>query len=270
MPTPTPVQRLFSLLKEPSWCTALRPEFDKPYMAAIAQALDDAELAAAEGDAMVTPPKTDIFRALNTVPVDEVRAVIVGQDPYPSAGDADGLAFSVRRDTNLPSALGKILAEARRDLKWKGRKNGDLTPWAKSGVLLLNAALTNLVGYTWAHGDLDWQRFTKAVLEVVARRQRKAVILLWGTKAAKFQSVFEDTGHDVISSDHPCASRTFVEGSDKTPFKGSKPFTKTNNALRAAGLLEVDWLLPAAGKRPPRSSGERSTPARTMRRRRGR
>jgi len=267
MPTSTPAQRLFSLLEEPSWRSALRTEFEQPYMAAIARALDEAEQAAAEGDARVTPCRSDIFRALNSVPVDEVRAVIVGQDPYPKAGDADGLAFSVRRDLKLPNALGKVLAEARRDLGWKGRTSGDLTPWVRSGVLLLNAALTNLVGYTWAHGDLDWQRFTRAVLGVVARRERKAVILLWGTEAAKFQSVFDGTDHKVIISDHPCASRKLVKGSDKVPFKGSKPFSKADDALRAAGLPGIDWSLPTAGRRPAGPAGERSASRGTVRRR---
>lgn len=262
-------QNLFALLKEPSWRNALRAEFDQPYMDEIAEALEAAELAAENGDARIAPCRSDIFRALNCVPVDKVRAVIVGQDPYPKRDDADGLAFSVRRDFKLPSALSKILAELRRDLGWSKMTSGNLTPWADAGVLLLNAALTNLVGYTWAHGDLDWQRFTRAVLGVVARRERKTVILLWGGEAAAFKSVFDGTTHKLLLSDHPCASRKMVEGSTKTPFNGSKPFSATNEFLRDEGFPEINWALPPAGPRPARASGGVSTePRRSVRRRR--
>ncbi|WP_333923581.1 uracil-DNA glycosylase [Sphingomonas sp. LR59] len=266
--TPSSTDQLFSLLVEPSWRDALRAEFDQPYMAEIANALEAAELSAESGDARVAPCRSDIFRALNLVSVDKVSAVIVGQDPYPNPGDADGLAFSVRRDAKLPSALSKILAEARRDLGWNGRKSGNLKPWAKSGVLLLNAALTNLVGYTWAHGDLDWPRFTRAVLGVMARRERKTVILLWGGKAGEFKSVFDGTDHKVLLSDHPCASRKLVEGSTDVPFNGSKPFSAANAFLRDERLPEIDWSLPPAGPRPARGRRDASSGQRASTRRR--
>ena len=267
MSVPSPRDEFFALLTEPSWRAALNPEFKKQYMAKIANAVAEAERRS-HAEPQLAPQRADIFRALNLVPVERVRAVILGQDPYPHAGDADGLAFSYRGTGRTPNALGKVLAEARRDLGWRTRPSRDLTPWAEQGVLLLNVALTNLVGETWAHGSLEWQQFTRAVLCAVADRSSPSAILLWGGKAGKFSSNFEGTQHKVFKTDHPCASRP-KDGFLSTPFKGSRPFSNANIFLESAVGTEIDWSLPPRTRRI-HSLAQNSEPSLTRRPVRGR
>jgi len=243
----SPSAKLLTLIAAPSWRAALAAEFQEPYMATIADAIDKAERSS-DDELQLSPRRDDIYRALNLVPIKSVRAVIVGQDPYPHIGDADGLAFSYRGDGATPNGLGKVLAEAKRDLGWKFKPTRDLTSWAEQGVLLLNAALTNLVGSTWAHGALDWQQFIGAVLRTVAACSRPSAIMLWGEKAAEFSSIFEGTQHKVFKSDHPCASRSKGELA-ATPFAGSRPFSRANAFLMATVGTEISWTLPSKPRR---------------------
>jgi uracil-DNA glycosylase len=229
---------ILKMIADDGWREALGADLPEGYPEQVAAALA-LRLDAGE---RIAPPLSSVFRALEMVPIADVRGVIVGQDPYPGEGDADGLAFSARNSVNLPASLAKIIAELRRDFDFGQPENGDLTPWAERGVLLLNAALTTVVGTAWGHGDIDWETFVRVVLRIVARKSPPSAILLWGSKARAFGDEFAGTAHCLITSDHPKASRRTDDTSGK-PFRGSHPFRRANEFLQPSGR-EIDWRLP--------------------------
>lgn len=192
----------------------------------------DARIAAG---ATVLPAPDDIFNALTLTPLDRVKVVILGQDPYPTPGDANGLAFSYVGPRRLPASLKVIVAE----LTEPGAKPtaGDLTPWARQGVLLLNAALTVEAGKAGAHLRLGWSALTDQAVAAVSARAEPAVFLLWGAQA-RARAALVDTGrHGVIETGHPSPLNRARD------FPGSRPFDAANAWLEARSLAPIDWRL---------------------------
>ena len=178
-----------------------------------------------------TPPRELIFRTFS-IPIDRVKVVILGQDPYPSAGIADGLAFSSSRSEMLPASLRNIFAEYCADLGFEKPLSGDLTPWHNQGVLLLNTALTTEVGARDADKTLGWENLINAVINHLIHRD--VIAILWGNSARKLGSHFEFK----VESAHPSPLSAY------RGFFGSQPFSKANGLLQSRGLEPIDWKIP--------------------------
>lgn len=213
-----------------AWADALAPV--APAVAALAARVGAARAA---GTA-IAPPAADIFRALALTPPHAVRVVILGQDPYPTPGHADGLAFSVRPGVAPPRSLRNIFRELADDLGLPEPATGSLVPWARQGVLLLNTALTVEEGAANAHARWGWQPITDAIIDAVSARPEPSVFVLWGRNAqAKAPRIAPR--HTILASAHPSPL------SARTGFFGSRPFSRANAALAAAGRGTVDWSL---------------------------
>jgi uracil-DNA glycosylase len=223
---------------EPAWRTALQAEFDSPYMAAL-KAYLTAEKASS---ARVFPNGSAWFRALDLTPPDEVRVVILGQDPYHGEGQAHGLCFSVQPGVRIPPSLVNIYKELHADLGIERADHGFLEHWAKQGVLLLNSVLTVRMGAAASHQGRGWERFTDAVIRIVAASPKPTVFMLWGNyaqkKAAFIKDVSQGGRHLVLKSAHPSPL------SAHNGFLGSRPFSKANAFLREHGREPIDWALP--------------------------
>jgi len=217
-----------------SWKAVLGPEFEQPYMQHLKAFLKEEK---AEGK-HVFPKGSEYFRALDLTPLDEVRVVILGQDPYHGAGQAHGLCFSVRPGVRLPPSLVNIYKELQDDLGIPPAKHGFLEHWAKQGVLLLNSVLTVVEGRPAAHQGQGWERFTDAVIRAVNDLPRSVVFILWGSYAQKKASFVDTSRHLVLKSAHPSPL------SAHNGFFGSRPFSKTNAFLEAKGYPPIDWRLP--------------------------
>ena len=186
----------------------------------------------------VYPPAKDVFAALQLTPPTKVKAVVLGQDPYHGAGQAHGLAFSVRPGVRPPASLGNVFKELKSDLGIVVPPGlGDLRPWAEQGVLLLNTVLTVREGQPNAHKGKGWEQFTDAVLSAVSDGPEPVAFVLWGTHAQKKLSLIDAERHAVIKSVHP--SPLSVRGG----FFGSKPFSRVNEAMKRFGRREIDWRL---------------------------
>jgi len=216
----------------PSWQTALNPEFEKPYFQKLA-AFVDAERAKSQ----VFPPEDEVFTTLQRTPLDAVRVVILGQDPYHDVGQAHGLSFSVKPGVTSPPSLMNMYKELKVDLGCKIPNNGYLLPWADQGVLMLNAVLTVKAHTPNSHKDQGWEQFTDAVIRAVNDRPAPAVFLLWGAYAKKKGKVIDRKRHTVLEGAHPSPL------SAKLWF-GSRPFSKTNDALAALGHAPIQWQIP--------------------------
>jgi uracil-DNA glycosylase len=203
---------------------------------AAAQVAARLDARAAEG-AVILPAPGQLFRALELTPPPAVRAVILGQDPYPTPGDAHGLAFSYVGSSRLPASLKRIFAELADDLGAPRRTSGDLTPWARQGVLLLNAALSVEAGRAGAHARLGWQTLTDEVVRVIAAGPQPVAFILWGDKARAAAPLI-GSRHLVIASSHP--SPLAARGD----FLGSRPFSRANAFLSQAGRGSIDWNAP--------------------------
>lgn len=220
----------------PDWQAALRAELDGPRFAALATFLEDE----ARAGQAIFPPAADRFRALELTPLDRVRVVILGQDPYHGAGQAHGLAFSVRPGVRPPPSLVNIFKEMESDLGVARSRHGLLDHWARQGVLLLNSVLSVREGAAASHQKRGWEPFTDAVIHAVAAREAPAVFILWGAHAQKKAAFVGDEGgrHLVIRSAHPSPL------SARHGFFGSRPFSRTNAFLEAQGQAPIDWALP--------------------------
>jgi uracil-DNA glycosylase len=187
----------------------------------------------------IYPPEPDVFNAFKLTPYDTVKVLILGQDPYHGPGQAHGLAFSVRPGVTPPPSLRNILKELHDDVGCPKPKNGFLEPWARQGVLLLNAVLTVRAGEPNSHRGKGWERFTDAAIEAVNDKSGPVVFVLWGGPAQKKLALIDAKRHTVLKAPHPSPL------SAKTGFFGSRPFSKVNAALEAAGHDPIDWCLPA-------------------------
>lgn len=185
--------------------------------------------------AFVLPQAADLFNALTMTPLSSVRVVILGQDPYPTTGDAHGLAFSYIGNGSLPASLRNIFKELAQDLGRPVRRDGDLSDWAAQGVLLLNTALTVEAGQAGAHLKFGWSELADQAVAAVSHHSRGAVFVLWGAPAQKRRPLIDENRHLVIASAHPSPL------SAQRGFFGSKPFSRANDWLAARGLTRIDW-----------------------------
>jgi uracil-DNA glycosylase len=221
---------------EPGWKNALREEFEKPYMQQLRAFLQQE---AALGKA-IYPPRPLIFNALNSTPLDQVKVVVIGQDPYHGPDQAHGLCFSVQPGVKTPPSLVNIYKELKRDLNIDIPSHGNLQHWAEQGVLLLNTSLTVEHGIAGSHAKVGWQTFTDRVIEVASQQQDRLVFLLWGAHAQSKEKLIDVSKHLVLKSVHPSplsAHRGFI---------GNGHFSRTNKFLQQHGLSPIDWRLPEA------------------------
>ena len=216
---------------EGSWKKALANEFERPYFQTIATFLKT-ELSAGK---TIYPPGPLIFNAFDTTPFDKVKVVILGQDPYHNPNEAMGLSFSVPKSVRVPPSLKNIYKEINADLGLPIPPHGDLTPWAKQGVFLLNAMLT--VGTVAAsHQQIGWQFFTDAVIQKLSAERQDLVFMLWGNFAKRKKELIDTDKHLVLESAHPSP----LAGN---AFAGCKHFSKANYHLKLNGLTEIDWRI---------------------------
>ena len=214
-----------------SWKARLADQFAAPHMAALGQFLR-AEKAAGK---RIYPPGSQIFAAFDLTPFDEVKIVILGQDPYHGPGQAHGLSFSVAHGIAPPPSLQNIYKELHDDLGITHAGHGNLEAWARQGVLLLNTCLTVEDGLAASHQGKGWEPFTDAVIAALNRERDHLVFILWGRHAQNKGAVIDRQRHLVITSPHPSplsASRGFF---------GSRPFSKSNDYLAAHGMSPIDW-----------------------------
>ena len=192
-----------------------------------------------EAGESVLPPREDRFRALDLTSPDDVKVVILGQDPYPTPGDAMGLSFSVRPGQTIPRSLGNIFRELEDDVGCTMPTSGDLTPWALQGVLLLNTIMTVRARLPKSHRAYGWQAVTERIIRAIAMWKRDVVFILWGNEAGEYAEMLEAMGQVVLKSSHPSP----MGGSCFKGFYGSKPFTRCNRELSRMGVKEIDWSL---------------------------
>jgi len=185
----------------------------------------------------IYPPKEEVFRALQLTPFEKTKVVILGQDPYHGEGEANGLAFSVNNCIKLPPSLRNIFKELQSDLGYIPPTSGDLTAWAKQGVLLLNSVLTVKKDSPASHRDLGWQQYTDSVISELSSKKENLVFILWGKYAQEKIKLIDEGKHMVIQSPHPSPF------SANRGFFGSRPFSKTNAYLKSKGISEIDWRL---------------------------
>ncbi|MBQ8927879.1 MAG: uracil-DNA glycosylase [Oscillospiraceae bacterium] len=216
------------------WDTLLAEEFRKPYYQQLRAFLRE-EYASQT----IHPDSRDIFNALRYTPYSAVRVVILGQDPYHGRDQAHGLSFSVRRGVEVPPSLRNIYAEIYNDLGVDNRAScGELIPWARQGVLLLNAVLTVREGQASSHAGHGWETFTDDVIRLLNVREDPIVFLLWGAYAQKKQALVTNPAHLILKAPHPSPL------SAHRGFLGCRHFSQTNAFLREHGFPEIDWSIP--------------------------
>ncbi len=216
-----------------AWRDVLADEAAAPYFAALEQFV-----AAERAAHQVFPPQDEVFAALEATAYDEVKVVLLGQDPYHDDGQAHGMCFSVRPGVKIPPSLRNMYKELNADLGVPVASHGYLRAWADQGVLLLNTVLTVRAHEAASHKGRGWETFTDAVIRAVGQRERPAVFVLWGAHAKKKAALIDTTRHRVIQGAHPSPLSARM-------FFGSRPFSKTNAALEELGHAPVDWALPA-------------------------
>ncbi|MCF3175570.1 uracil-DNA glycosylase [Streptomyces sioyaensis] len=232
--TPEVVDVVTDMLPE-SWREALGEEWEKPYLKELS---DFVEQERANGP--VYPPREQVFAALEATPYDQVKVLILGQDPYHGAGQGHGLCFSVQPGVKTPPSLRNIYKEMKEELGHPIPDNGYLMPWARQGVLLLNAVLTVREAEANSHKGKGWEKVTDAVIRAVASRPEPAVFVLWGNYAKKKLPLIDEERHAVVQGAHPSPLSA-------KKFFGSRPFTQINAAVAAQGHAPIDWRIPDLG-----------------------
>lgn len=227
----TPTDLHLPPLPEP-WREVLGGETAKPYFAKL-----DAFVAAESAAHQVFPPRDEVFAALAATPYRDVRVVLLGQDPYHDDGQAHGLCFSVRPGVRIPPSLRNMYKELNADLGLPIPKDGDLRPWTKQGVLLLNTVLTVRAHEANSHKKQGWETFTDAVIRAVSDRAEPAVFVLWGGPAKTKKALIDTSKHRVLEGVHPSPL------SANKGFHGSRPYSAINEALGELGYPPVDWTL---------------------------
>lgn len=217
---------------EKSWKEALGAEFEKPYFAALVQELHRQK----QAGEVIFPPGGQIFKAFELCPLDKVKVVILGQDPYHGYGQAMGLSFSVPQGVEAPPSLKNIFKEIESDLGIWMSGSPDLRPWAEQGVLLLNSVLTVRAGQPASHSRIGWQTFTDAVIKTISDRCEGVVFLLWGNYARSKAVLVDKSRHHVLEAPHPSP---LARGA----FFGCRHFSATNEILAAEGKSPIDWKL---------------------------
>jgi len=218
---------------EDSWKAAVGKEFDREYMRELSQFLHEEK---SRGHKFY-PAGKNIFNALNSTPLPDVKAVIIGQDPYHGLGQAMGLSFSVPRGVSKPPSLRNIFKELHDDLGCEIPVSGDLTPWTEQGVMLLNATLTVAAGQAGSHQNKGWEQFTDKIIQTINEKRENVAFLLWGRYAQDKGVIIDRSRHLVLQSAHPSPFAA------RHGFFGSKPFSQTNQYLAEHDIDPIDWCL---------------------------
>jgi uracil-DNA glycosylase len=219
---------------EPSWLNVLHGEFDKDYMIKLREFLKSEQAAGHK----TYPKNADIFNAFKKTPFDELKVVILGQDPYHGEQQAHGLSFSVQKGITPPPSLKNIYKELTTDIPGFVIPNhGDLTEWAEQGILLLNASLTVRANIPGSHQKRGWEEFTDQVIKTISEKKTGIVFILWGAFAQAKAELIDQKKHFIIKSPHPSPF------SADRGFFGSKPFSKTNAILEKGGKKAIDWQI---------------------------
>jgi len=219
---------------DPEWRAVLSAEFEKDYM----QTLREFLIQRREQGAVIYPPGSQWFSAFNATPFDQVRVVILGQDPYHGPSQAHGLCFSVLPDIKVPPSLANIYKEINTDLGIQQPNHGCLITWAQQGVLLLNATLTVESGSAGAHQGKGWEQFTDQVIRTINDQREGVVFMLWGSFAQKKGAMIDQSRHLVLKSVHPSPLSAY------RGFLGCGHFSVANSYLQKQGLAPIDWQLP--------------------------
>ena len=215
---------------EKSWQEVLQTEFDKPYFENLVGFVKQ-EYASNT----IFPPAGQIFNAFNTCPFNNVKVVILGQDPYHGPGQAHGLCFSVNDGIQFPPSLQNIFKEITADLGIPAPKTGNLTRWAEQGVLLLNATLTVRASQAGSHQGKGWEEFTDAVIKTISEKAENVVFILWGSYAIKKKSLINASKHCILTAPHPSPLSSY------RGFFGCKHFSQTNTYLTSKGKTPINW-----------------------------
>ncbi|MBB5209979.1 uracil-DNA glycosylase [Microbulbifer hydrolyticus] len=222
----------------PSWYSVLEPEFNKRYMSELREFLQQEK----QSGKNIFPPGGQIFNAFNSTPFDQVKVVVLGQDPYHGAGQAHGLCFSVMPGVRIPPSLKNIYKELYSDLGIAPPDHGCLQPWAEQGVLLLNATLTVEESKAGAHQGRGWEQFTDAAIHALAEQRQGLVFILWGSYAQKKGGFIDSRKHLVLRGPHPSPL------SAHRGFFGTRPFSQANAYLQERGEAPINWALPPSGE----------------------
>ena len=215
-----------------TWEDVINSELEKPYFQSLVQFLKKED-----HEKTILPPKDQRLSAFKLTPLDRVKAVIIGQDPYHNHQQAHGLAFSVLTN-DLPPSLINIFKELQSDLKLKEKPHkGNLSPWAKAGVLLLNTTLTVELHKPLSHQHKGWEIFTHKIIEIINEKNTPVVFILWGKHAQQFEKIIDKDKHLILKAPHPSPLSAY------RGFFGSKPFSKTNAFLKSKGIKPIDWSL---------------------------
>ena len=218
---------------ESSWLKVLKDEFEKPYMKNLSVFLNNEK----KNNKIIYPPGSKIFNALNLTPFTSVKVIILGQDPYHGQNQANGLSFSVEIGNKIPPSLQNIFKELNSDLNILPSQHGDLSNWAKQGVLLLNTILTVEASKPSSHSNKGWEIFTDKILHSLSSLKDNLVFILWGKKAQEKISLIDESKHKILKSPHPSPY------SANNGFFGSKPFSKTNFFLESKNIDKINWKL---------------------------
>ena len=217
---------------ETSWNNALESEFGQPYFSSLVRFLHQEE----EGGKTIYPPKDLIFRAFELTPLDKVKVVILGQDPYHGPGQAMGLSFSVPEGIRTPPSLKNIFKEVNSDLDVLMSGSSNLEPWARQGVLLLNSILTVEAGKAASHSKIGWEQFTDEVIRTISSQREDVVFMLWGNFARSKAELIDNSKHLILEAAHPSP---LARGA----FFGCKHFSKANTWLESHGKSPIEWSL---------------------------
>ncbi|MBQ3573114.1 MAG: uracil-DNA glycosylase [Clostridia bacterium] len=214
------------------WDALLKEEFDKDYYKKLR-----AVLANEYRNQTIYPDMYDIFNALRYNSYSDVKAVIIGQDPYHGEGQAHGLCFSVKRGIDAPPSLKNIFKEIQAELGIEPPKHGELTSWAKQGVLLLNAVLTVRAGQANSHKNIGWENFTDRIIELLDKREKPVVFMLWGANARQKAQIVKNPIHKILTCAHPSPLSAY------NGFFGSGHFKQCNDFLEGVGETPIDWKI---------------------------
>jgi uracil-DNA glycosylase len=215
------------------WRPLLQDQLEQPYWAALEQFVESER-----AQHTVFPPAGKVFTALETTPYEQANVLLLGQDPYHDDGQAHGLAFSVLPGIKPPPSLKNMFKELHSDLGCRIPNNGYLMPWARQGILMLNAVLTVRAHSPNSHKNQGWEQFTDAIIRKVSAKETPVVFVLWGAYAQKKAALIDTSRHTIVQSAHPSPL------SAKNGFFGSRPFSQVNAALQRAGHQPIDWQLP--------------------------
>lgn len=214
------------------WDDVLKEEFDQPYFNELIEFVKKEYK-----EKTIYPKQNEIFNAFRYTPYQEVKVVILGQDPYHGVGQAHGLSFSVREHVPKPPSLVNIFKELKDDLGYPIPSTGNLIPWTEQGVLLLNSVLTVEKDKAASHSNHGWERFTDKVISLVNEKKTPVVFILWGSYARSKKSLITNPIHLIIESTHPSPFSAY------NGFFGSRPFSKTNQFLQKNNLNPIDWQI---------------------------